>query len=183
MSKFCTHCGKELFDQAIICPDCGCSVQEQKPAQQDYQKILQKTKLFVVIGSIFMALGFFAWIGTSLLDTLYVVIGEQIQANILGMRPTLSMYATCETLASWSSIVFFLVAEIMYIIPREKFNSAFKKENYVLLTQNKAAYKQAAKEKNQELNKDISCYHLSWVLAIVSCVLFVISVFIPSLGL
>ena len=25
--KFCTHCGKQVLDDAIICPGCGCSVQ------------------------------------------------------------------------------------------------------------------------------------------------------------
>ena len=25
--KFCQHCGKEILDQAVICPNCGCSVQ------------------------------------------------------------------------------------------------------------------------------------------------------------
>ena len=25
--KFCQHCGKEIMDQAVICPGCGCSVQ------------------------------------------------------------------------------------------------------------------------------------------------------------
>lgn len=25
--KFCQHCGKELFDEAVICTGCGCSVQ------------------------------------------------------------------------------------------------------------------------------------------------------------
>ena len=24
--KFCTHCGKELLDEAVICPSCGCAV-------------------------------------------------------------------------------------------------------------------------------------------------------------
>lgn len=24
--KFCTKCGKELFDEAVICPHCGCAV-------------------------------------------------------------------------------------------------------------------------------------------------------------
>lgn len=24
--KFCTHCGKELFEEAVICPGCGCAV-------------------------------------------------------------------------------------------------------------------------------------------------------------
>lgn len=25
--KFCTKCGKEIFDEAIICPHCGCSTE------------------------------------------------------------------------------------------------------------------------------------------------------------
>ncbi|MBR7122810.1 MAG: zinc ribbon domain-containing protein [Oscillospiraceae bacterium] len=25
--KFCQHCGKEIVDEAVICPGCGCSVQ------------------------------------------------------------------------------------------------------------------------------------------------------------
>ena len=24
--KFCSKCGKELFDEAVICPHCGCAV-------------------------------------------------------------------------------------------------------------------------------------------------------------
>lgn len=24
--KYCTHCGKEIMDDAVICPHCGCAV-------------------------------------------------------------------------------------------------------------------------------------------------------------
>lgn len=24
--KYCSHCGKELMDEAVICPNCGCAV-------------------------------------------------------------------------------------------------------------------------------------------------------------
>ena len=24
--KFCQHCGKEILDEAVVCPACGCSV-------------------------------------------------------------------------------------------------------------------------------------------------------------
>ena len=27
--KYCTHCGKELFDEAVLCPGCGCAVDRQ----------------------------------------------------------------------------------------------------------------------------------------------------------
>ncbi len=25
--KFCQHCGKEVMDEAVICPGCGCAIQ------------------------------------------------------------------------------------------------------------------------------------------------------------
>ena len=31
MAKFCTHCGTEVSDDAVICVNCGCAI-EQKPA-------------------------------------------------------------------------------------------------------------------------------------------------------
>lgn len=31
--KFCTHCGKEVMDDAVICPNCGCSVQYDENSQ------------------------------------------------------------------------------------------------------------------------------------------------------
>lgn len=27
--KFCTHCGKEIADEAVICLNCGCSVKKE----------------------------------------------------------------------------------------------------------------------------------------------------------
>lgn len=32
--KFCQKCGKEIMDDAVICPSCGCSAGAQKPADQ-----------------------------------------------------------------------------------------------------------------------------------------------------
>ena len=40
--KFCTHCGKEMFDQAVICPACGCSVNSSPVAQTLQVKPLVK---------------------------------------------------------------------------------------------------------------------------------------------
>ena len=43
--KFCTHCGKELMDEAVVCTNCGCAVNGAKMAelldngpQTDYDK-------------------------------------------------------------------------------------------------------------------------------------------------
>lgn len=38
--KYCIHCGKEVLDDAIICPGCGCSVQygNGNPQQSGFSK-------------------------------------------------------------------------------------------------------------------------------------------------
>ena len=28
--RFCSKCGKEIMDEAVICPGCGCSVAQEK---------------------------------------------------------------------------------------------------------------------------------------------------------
>ncbi len=32
--KYCTKCGHELRDDAILCPNCGCLVQAEKPVEK-----------------------------------------------------------------------------------------------------------------------------------------------------
>ena len=34
--KFCRHCGKELIDEAVFCPQCGKSTDEYAPAEESY---------------------------------------------------------------------------------------------------------------------------------------------------
>ncbi len=31
--KYCSHCGKEIMDEAVICVNCGCSVNSQTSGQ------------------------------------------------------------------------------------------------------------------------------------------------------
>ena len=52
--KFCQNCGKELLDQAVICPGCGCSVAtEAKPAVEIVPK---KAKTAFVMGILSLVL-------------------------------------------------------------------------------------------------------------------------------
>ena len=32
--KYCTHCGNELLDEAVVCPKCGCAA-AAKPTEPD----------------------------------------------------------------------------------------------------------------------------------------------------
>lgn len=42
--KFCSHCGKELLDEAVICTGCGCAVggQQAQVQQPVYQQSVQQ---------------------------------------------------------------------------------------------------------------------------------------------
>ena len=35
--KFCGSCGKELVDEAVVCPGCGCAVAANNVSGQDLQ--------------------------------------------------------------------------------------------------------------------------------------------------
>lgn len=39
--KFCSKCGKELFDEAVICPGCGCPVVAPKPPVPLEEEVLE----------------------------------------------------------------------------------------------------------------------------------------------
>ena len=42
--KYCSKCGKQLFDEAVICPGCGCSTAPQAPVQQTYGTSYEETQ-------------------------------------------------------------------------------------------------------------------------------------------
>ena len=46
--KYCIHCGKEVLDDALICPNCGCSVQydeaTKSAGQTQYSQYTQQTQ-------------------------------------------------------------------------------------------------------------------------------------------
>lgn len=52
--KYCTHCGKELFDEAVMCPGCGCPTTEEKqlPSSKPVKKIHHKQILIIVIAAV-----------------------------------------------------------------------------------------------------------------------------------
>ena len=54
--KYCTHCGKELLDEAVVCPSCGCRAESttSSPILDEEDKKIFKLiiKVFLVIGCI-----------------------------------------------------------------------------------------------------------------------------------
>lgn len=47
--KYCSKCGNELLDEAVICPKCGCSIDEKS---SDKNTIRLIAKIFMLIGCI-----------------------------------------------------------------------------------------------------------------------------------
>lgn len=54
--KYCSHCGSEIFDEAVICPHCGCSVQETIKATPVNNTSSEKNTIRL-IAKVFMILG------------------------------------------------------------------------------------------------------------------------------
>lgn len=49
--KYCAKCGKELFDEAVVCPGCGCMVGENMAAPAEPKK---QESAFKLVAKIFM---------------------------------------------------------------------------------------------------------------------------------
>lgn len=50
--KYCTKCGNELFDEAVMCPKCGCAAEAPKPNKEISEKAKNQTKgaIFIIAG-------------------------------------------------------------------------------------------------------------------------------------
>lgn len=72
--KICQKCGKELMDEAVMCPGCGCAVETKKAEvpKESYEQAIAKASTTNIIGIVLLAVGvlcaFFihAWAGVVL---------------------------------------------------------------------------------------------------------------------
>ncbi len=53
--KYCTKCGQELVDDAVVCTNCGCAVQNNSHAPQSLG-IDRIIKAFLIVGTVVTAL-------------------------------------------------------------------------------------------------------------------------------
>ena len=55
--KYCSHCGKELLDEAVICPSCGCKAAQNSNLSDENKKIMVLLiKIFMLLGCIVVGL-------------------------------------------------------------------------------------------------------------------------------
>ena len=47
--KYCEKCGNELFDEAIMCPKCGCAVGKSQTDKQRDEQAKNQTKGAILI--------------------------------------------------------------------------------------------------------------------------------------
>jgi hypothetical protein len=56
--KFCSKCGKEIMDEAVFCPHCGCAVAQERKIDADDAP----STLFTVLGVFLPLVGFIIWL-------------------------------------------------------------------------------------------------------------------------
>lgn len=61
--KFCQKCGKEIMDEAVVCPGCGCSVAEEiKKSEVSYVECLKGVGTTNIISAVITLLGVVCWL-------------------------------------------------------------------------------------------------------------------------
>lgn len=56
--KYCTKCGAEIMDEAVVCPKCGCATGSGKlrnAVEEETPVIRTVAKIFMILGCIAMA--------------------------------------------------------------------------------------------------------------------------------
>ncbi len=53
--KFCSKCGKEIVDEAVVCPNCGCAVASaDAPGAAGSDGLGIAAKIFLIIGCVYI---------------------------------------------------------------------------------------------------------------------------------
>ena len=84
--KFCTHCGAELFDEAVLCPKCGCATSQLSVNRANGAP---KWSICAVIGfvlSIASLLIFIDWLGILGFTGLIVSVFGCVNCHKNGLR-------------------------------------------------------------------------------------------------
>lgn len=74
--KYCTHCGKELLDEAVICVGCGCSVGEQNNQTVDETTLLNTlSQRLNINGIIWLVIGILQILGGIFINWFLLIVG------------------------------------------------------------------------------------------------------------
>lgn len=75
--KYCSHCGKELFDEAIMCPGCGCPTPVSTGAAQGTGDTLLKklSERYNMNGIIWLVIGIVQVLAGIFANWLFLIVG------------------------------------------------------------------------------------------------------------
>lgn len=76
--KYCTHCGKEIEDEAVVCVHCGCATNDNKAKPQN-NSLGKVALVFMILGCVFMPIS----IWSKCFD--YFETAETIIVGIIGL--------------------------------------------------------------------------------------------------
>ena len=61
--KFCQKCGKEIMDEAVVCPSCGCAVEKKVLAKEaSYDDCVKGAVTTNIVSAVVIALGVVCWL-------------------------------------------------------------------------------------------------------------------------
>lgn len=61
--KYCEKCGKEIMEEEVVCPGCGCAVvKEIKKAEVSYENCIKGAVTTNIVSAVVMALGIICWL-------------------------------------------------------------------------------------------------------------------------
>ncbi len=82
--KFCSKCGKELMDEAVVCPNCGCAVEigKDKAPEVSYDQAVKGAFTTNIISAVVIVLGVILGFFVSILLGAVLILAAELIALI-----------------------------------------------------------------------------------------------------
>ena len=112
--KYCCKCGNELFDEAVICPKCGCPTEGEIKKDNASVKVNTAAILNNIAFIINLLISIYA---------IYSVYFEKAGSSEAKMSVTLSMDADPNSFFFWLWIIFNFVTFAIGLMIKKRFNS------------------------------------------------------------
>lgn len=110
--KFCSHCGAEILDEAVICPKCGCPVSSYVSSKAAYEDKTGTTAM--VFGIVSLSLSVFALFILGFLE--FIALGLSIPGIILGSKSKISGKGKAGFITSIIAVCISAIGVLFYIL-------------------------------------------------------------------
>lgn len=107
--KFCSHCGAEILDEAVICPKCGCQVSSAAPKEEN-----KNATTALVMGIVSLSISVLDFLFLGFLE--FVALGLSIPGIILGSKNKMTGKGKAGFITSIIAICISSIGIILYIL-------------------------------------------------------------------